>query len=162
VSQIGKIIDGYKEGDYYEPGGLGLIKNDRLLLILIPSIMLPRSSGVEAVYLIPGTEFLTPHIFAFHMHPIGRSGPAPGPSFKVEIDNDGKEAKFDHDIGTALVRAKSQGEYHHLLISKLGNRRFNVDYYAAEKIIEPPSYDPADYCGKLVGFKIIDLGIWRY
>jgi hypothetical protein len=42
------------------------------------------------------------------------------------------------------------------------NRYFNVDYYVTEKLPEPPSYDPSDYCHKLAGFRIIDLGVWRY
>ncbi|OGZ33645.1 MAG: hypothetical protein A2Y98_01795 [Candidatus Portnoybacteria bacterium RBG_19FT_COMBO_36_7] len=162
VKQIAQIINNYKEGNFYEPGGLGLLKNGQILLEAIPSSIIEERDGAEASYILPFSDFARPHIFTFHMHPLGKSGPAPGPSYKVEIDNDAKEAKFGHDIGMALFRAKNHGDYHHLLISKMYSRYFNVDYYFAQKLPEPPSYDPSDYCGKLIGFRIVDLGVWSY
>jgi len=160
VVQIGKIIENYQEGNYYEPGGLGLIKNGQIILEQRPSELFLKVPEIEAAYAIPDKDFAKPHVFLFHMHPFGK-GPSPGPSWGADF-TEGKEANIKYDIGTALKRAGVHGDYHHLLISKLGDRRFNVDYYFAEKIQPLPHYDSFQFCHRLTGFRIVDLGDWRY
>ncbi|MFH0852088.1 MAG: hypothetical protein V1845_00555 [bacterium] len=159
VSQIGTIIENYQEGDYFEPGGLGLIRSGQIYLELRPSEPTEPIPKTEGAFIISQKDLQIPHIFLFHLHPLGKSGPAPGPSIDIEM-TDGQEAKIGSDVGTAIARANHYGEYHHLLISKLGNKTFNIDYYAAEAV--PESGDSFTLCHKLEKFKIVDLGNWRY
>jgi hypothetical protein len=162
VEQIAGIIDRYKEGDFFEPGGLGLIEDGQIVLEPLPSDPWPRTPGTESVYIIPEEGLKRQFIFLFHLHPLSTSGPLTGPSWSVKIDKNTREAKLGNDIGATLSWADDFGDSHHLLISKMYNRAFNVDYYSAEKQVYPPVTGVLDYCPRLKGFKIVDLGKWSY
>jgi len=157
AKQVSRMNLDYKEVDHYEPGGLGLI-NGRVMVEPIPSVLFKKTPEMEAGYLIPQKDLATPHIFTFHVHPLGNK-PVPGPSWSAKF-TENKEAKIGDDIGIAIDRAQVQGDAHQVLFSKMYNRFFNVDYYVAKKTVPTPGIDPYQFCGKLKGFRIIDLGTW--
>jgi hypothetical protein len=72
------------------------------------------------------------------------------------------EANINYDIGEAISRARIDGDSHQLLISELKDNSFNLVYYTAEKIDPPANPDPFGFCQRLIGFKIVNLGIWKY
>jgi hypothetical protein len=160
-NQIGKIIASYEKDSQYEPGGIGLSENGRLVFEQIASDYFVKPADILAGYKLPKKASARPHIFTFHFHPRFFNRSLPSPSWSAEFA-DGMEADINYDIGEALSRAKLDGDSHQLLISELPNRTFNLAYYLAEKVEPSASPDPFSFCGRLAGLKIVNLGIWRY
>jgi hypothetical protein len=161
TKQIGKIIASYEKGSQYEPGGIGLMKKGQVLAEQIASDSFVKPDDIIAGYELPKKDFARPRIFTFHFHPRLLHIFFLSPSWTAKFA-DGMEANVNYDIGEALFRAAFDGDSHQLLISELPNRTFNLSYYAAEKVEPPASPDPFGFCHRLTGFKIVNLGIWRY
>ena len=161
TKQIGKIIASYEKDSQYEPGGIGLVEKGQIVAEQIASEPFVKTTDLIAGYKLPKKDLARPHVFTFHFHPRLSKTFFPSPSWTAEFA-DGMEANINYDIGEALSRAKSDGDSHQLLISELKDNSFNLVYYAAEKVEMPASLDPFAFCGRLTGFKIVNLGIWKY
>jgi len=161
TEQMGKVVTSYKKGSQYETGGIGLAENGQLVFEQIASDQFVKTADVLSGYKLPKKDSDRPHIFYFHSHPRLEKTALPGPSWDTSFAQ-GMEASIYYDIGQALSRAQRNGDSHQLLISDMGNKRFNLVYYAAEKVKLPENPDPFLYCYKLKGFHIVNLAIWRY
>jgi len=161
TKQIGKIIASYEKGSQYEPGGIGLMEKGKLFAEQISSDSFVKTADILAGYKLPKKDLIRPHVFTFHCHPRLLNIVFLSPSWTVEFVQ-GMEANINYDIGEALSRAKFNGDSHQLLISELKNNSFNLVYYTAEKVEPMANPDPFEFCQRLKGFKIVNLGIWRY
>lgn len=82
-----------------------------------------------------------PHVALFHLHAVyDDCTNFAGPSYDEE----------NGDIESAIDQAKEENEAHHVVITKLKGRNFNVDYYGAEMQIFNPNV------------AVIDLGNYSY